>query len=279
MQHEQARAESLEEQWQKLPLSNDFMFCHVLSDLDTCRQFIERLLHIHIDRLEHVQPQKEMRVAADAKGIRFDLYIKGRDAVYDMEMQKSHKPDLLLRARYYQSTIDTDTLKAGDSYRKLTDVYIIFLCMFDPFSHGLPQYTVQRVFKEKPEAQCSNLVHEIYFNCTAYDQVNDTAEQRILKYIASGQAEDEFTGRLDMLVREARRNNLWKKDYMTLEMMKTEEREAGIAIGRDEGFETGMEQAARNLLGIGLPESQIMQVTGLSEERIRQLAQQSEHHL
>ncbi len=66
---------------------------------------------------------------------------------------------------------------------------------------------------------------------------------------------------------------------MTLEMMKTEEREAGIAIGRDEGFETGMEQAARNLLGIGLPESQIMQVTGLSEERIRQLAQQSEHHL
>lgn len=76
MEHEQARAESLEEQWQKLPLSNDFMFCHVLSDLDTCRQFIERLLHIHIDRLEYVQPQKEMHVAADAKGIRFDLYNK-----------------------------------------------------------------------------------------------------------------------------------------------------------------------------------------------------------
>ena len=75
---------------------------------------------------------------------------------------------------------------------------------------------------------------------------------------------------------------------MTLEMIKEDERLAGIAIGRDEGIligrdegiilgeQRGREQQARqtalSMLAEGFSAEQIARLTGLSVERVRQLA-------
>ena len=71
---------------------------------------------------------------------------------------------------------------------------------------------------------------------------------------------------------------------MTLEMIKQEERregldegiaigeERGIAIGRNEGINIGAEQVARSMLGRGYDLTEISELTGLSPERVRRLA-------
>ena len=68
---------------------------------------------------------------------------------------------------------------------------------------------------------------------------------------------------------------------MTLEMIKQEERQEGIAIGFDEGVAVGeergiaigAEQVARSMLGRGYDLTEISELTGLSLERVRQLAE------
>ena len=126
---------------------------------------------------------------------------------------------------------------------------------------------------------------------TGYASCFSTA-RRTLEYIARGKAVDGFTGRLEGLVAEARRNAHWRTEYMTLEMIKQEERregiaigfdegvavgeERGIAIGRDEGIVIGAEnrslETARSMLAEGFPVEQTARLTGLSLERVRRLA-------
>ena len=48
-------------------------------------------------------------------------------------------------------------------------------------------------------------------------------------------------------------------------------RSAGIAIGEERGFTAGAEQTARNMLAEGFPAEQVVRLTGLSPERVREL--------
>ena len=63
---------------------------------------------------------------------------------------------------------------------------------------------------------------------------------------------------------------------MTFEMKMQEERNAAYDAGREEGrcegIAAGAEQTARNMLAEGFPAEQVARLTGLSPERVRQLA-------
>ena len=59
---------------------------------------------------------------------------------------------------------------------------------------------------------------------------------------------------------------------MTFEMKMQEERNAAYDAGREEGIAAGAEQTARNMLAEGFPVDQTARITGLSPERVRQLA-------
>ena len=72
---------------------------------------------------------------------------------------------------------------------------------------------------------------------------------------------------------------------MTLEMIKQEERregldegiaigfDEGVAVGEERGIAIGAEQVARSMLAEGFPVEQTARLTGLSLERVRQLAE------
>ena len=63
---------------------------------------------------------------------------------------------------------------------------------------------------------------------------------------------------------------------MTFEMKMQEERNAAYDAGREEGIAAGAEhksvETARNMLAEGFPVDQTARITGLSPERVRQLA-------
>ena len=104
--------------WEDLTITDDFMFCKVMSDPDICKELLEILLHIKIERLVFQEPQKSFRLTSESKGIRLDVYVKDSNRVFDIELQTTNERNLELRTRYYQGVMDISELEKGDFFFK-----------------------------------------------------------------------------------------------------------------------------------------------------------------
>ena len=85
--------------WEDLTITDDFMFCKVMSDPDICKELLEILLHIKIERLEFHEPQKSFKLTSESRGIRLDVYVKDSNRVFDIELQTTNERNLELRTR------------------------------------------------------------------------------------------------------------------------------------------------------------------------------------
>ncbi len=93
--------------WEKLTLANNFLFCKIMeSEPNLCKHLIEILLHIKIGHLEIPQMEKSMKESVTSKGVRFDVFTKDKNRIFDLEIQTSNSPNLPKRSRYYQSIMD-----------------------------------------------------------------------------------------------------------------------------------------------------------------------------
>ena len=86
-------------------MSDDFMFGYVMRNPEICKELLERLLKIKIEKLEYPELQKSISPYYEAKGVRLDVYVKDSDKVFDIEIQNGKKSNLGKRTRYYQSMI------------------------------------------------------------------------------------------------------------------------------------------------------------------------------
>ena len=109
---------SLEKQWKNASLSNNFIFCRVMSEnLDLCKDFLEMLLNIQIERLQLSEAEKTIDVDFLSKGVRFDVYVKdGTGRCFDIEIQTTDRRNLPKRARYYQGILDISNLNQGFAF-------------------------------------------------------------------------------------------------------------------------------------------------------------------
>ena len=86
----------------ELTIKDDFMFGAVMSDPENCRELLEMILGISIDRIE-VSKEKSMVYHPEYKGVRLDVYARDeKNTCYNVEMQASRRPVLGKRSRYYQ---------------------------------------------------------------------------------------------------------------------------------------------------------------------------------
>lgn len=129
-------------------------------------------------------------------------------------------------------------------------------------------YTVRKTFAEKEGTAYTDGTHTVFFNCRAHASAVDAGVRNILASLACGEARDGFTAELERCVEQARGNAAWRREYMTLEMIKEEQRQIGIAIGE----ERRAEQAARNMLAEGFSAEDAARLSGLAVERVRGLA-------
>lgn len=90
--------------YDQLKFTDDFMFCKILeNNPDLCKELLEVILGVKIRKIERISKQKEIKVRADGKGVRFDVYLEDADnTVFDIEMQTTKKSELPKRSRYYQ---------------------------------------------------------------------------------------------------------------------------------------------------------------------------------
>lgn len=68
-------------------------------------------------RIEYIQSEHTEDKFYDSRGIRMDVYVKGSDKIYDVELQNGHYTDLLLRTRYYQAVSDIGSTSRRTKFR------------------------------------------------------------------------------------------------------------------------------------------------------------------
>ena len=123
--------------------------------------------------------------------------------------------------RYYQSTTDGDLLDKGVPYSELMESYIIFICPFNPF----PNAKVDRRFRsfrtycdQDKELALDDKAVKVVLNAAGTDDKDTPAELGgFLDYVMGKKDEsDPFVMELDEAVHMARKNEEWRREYMTL---------------------------------------------------------------
>ena len=230
----------------KIGITDDVMFCTVLSNSEDCREFLQRILGIEIEKIVVVGTQVSMKSNFHAKGVRLDVYAKDKkENAYDIEMQTTKMRELPLRSRYYHSEMDSYQIAAGEKYGNLKHSIVIFVCNFDLFAKNRSVYTFESICREDIEIHLQDKRKTIFININGSREDVPEELAHLLDYLKTKTPTDGFTERLEQRVLKIRKDTEWRDDYMTLEMKMDEKYEQGREQGLKEGIEQGIE------LGIG----------------------------
>ena len=265
------------EKWNSLTLANNFIFCKVLEENpDVCKELLEMLLDIKIDRIEQPKSEQTFKTDFDSRGIRLDVYVKdGTGRCFDIEIQTSSYMRLEKRARYYQGLMDVDSIQFGQEYSALKDSYVIFLCLGDAFGHRLPVYTFRYRAEEDKNILMNDGTVNIFFNATMYDKMQSENLRSFFKYLCGKNSDDNFTDRLSALVERVKMNAQWRHRYMTIEQEIKLQVEARTKERLNEKLNEKLDESkleiAKNLLKINISPEQIAMATGLSLEQVTSL--------
>ena len=141
------------------------------------------------------------------------------------------------RFRYYQSIIDSDILRTGESYASLKDSYIIFLCTFDPFKLERPIYTFESICTDDAESKVSCALKLetgakiVVCNACAYDKTS--ADMRdLFEYLTTHKIErkNTFVEKIDEAVQIANNNKKVRDRAMIADFKIEDARYEGIVI-------------------------------------------------
>ena len=265
--------------WEDLTFSDNFIFCKVMENEKICRQMIEILLDIKVEKIEYIDTEHTEDPFYETRGIRLDVYVKGTTEVYDVEMQNADYADLPLRARYYQSASDISTTPRRTKFKELKKTYIIFICKNDPFGAQLPLYTVKSIIHQAPQISYNDKTHKIFYNSSAWNKVENRELRAVLKYIYENIPTTDFTQNIEENVEIAKAKPVFKDDYMyfcdIVEDEKEKARDEALVEGRKEGLAEGAKNAtienARKLKAKNIDLNIIAECTGLTEKEVANL--------
>lgn len=221
------------------------MFGRVMRDPDICREVLERLLGLEIERIKYLNAEQVFDPATDAKGVRLDVFAKGSGRVFDIEMQVARRYGLGKRMRYYQALMDQACLGKGEDYLMLAESYIIFICDFDAYGFGRAAYHLDRVCSEEGDVHIGDEAHWLILNASAWREDVDADRARLLEYVHTNEAADDgLIHRIQDAVREANADAGWRESavgFMTVE----QDQRAQMHGARLEGLEQGREEGAQ----------------------------------
>lgn len=271
-------------QFKNLTIQDDFMFAKVMTaNLELTKKAIEVITGRKVEDIQFHKAQYTTNPYIEAKGTRFDVLLEGDDVRYDIEMQVRKQNDLTQRNTYYTSMLVVDSLRKGMSYKELPHIFVIFICIFDPFDAGKERY----IASERLCSEGKDITDEVNYN-GGYDKIYLNAGSvkptytegnkdltNFLEYIRNNVISDELTEEMNNLVENTRINAEVELEYMTLEEklneFKAEGREEGIAEGEKK---TRIETARNLLLMTDFSIDKISKITLLPAEKIEKLKQE-----
>lgn len=225
----------------ELTMKDNWMFGAVMIQDDNCKQFLERILGFQIESLT-IDLEKSIVYHPEYKGIRMDVIAKDENRThYNLEMQVLPKDFLPKRARYYSSQMDMELLASGTPYRELPDVFVIFICDFDPFEIKKYLYQFQMRTKEGLELQDGS---QYIFLSTKGEDKDQVPKELVtfLEFVRAGLEESEKTykdpyiAKLQKDIQKIKDSREMGRTYMWLEEMMEDERKEGREEGREEAL-------------------------------------------
>ena len=263
-----------------LTIADDFMFCKIMQDEETCKTFLEMTLADKIGKISFLSSQNAIITRAEAKLICLDVLVKDETGkTYDIEMQAVNEHNLAKRMRYYQAALDVLFLDKGEHYSNLNDSYIIFLCLFDSVGKNMPIYTFENICLEDKQTLLNDGTKKVIINANAFTKAENKNLSGFLEYVKTGKVTTEFTGRIENMIEKLKSNEQARSEYRFISGFEMDARyygrkegwQEGIKEGIAQGFVDGVMQTAKNLLDIGLSVENISKATGLSCNEIENL--------
>ena len=226
--------------YEELDITDPFIFAKVMSEKELCKPLLENILNIKIRDIVYVDYEETIQMTAKSKGIRLDRYVEDdNNTVFNLEMQTTTYKELPKRSRYYQGIIDLNMIEKGESYDILKESYVIFICTFDFFEKGRSVYEFENVCLEDSEIKLNDGTHKIFLN-TKGDKSDINKELKsLLEYFDGSEPESELTRRIDRKVIAARKNERWRREYMSLQMEMNLKYREGLKAGMKAGEEKG----------------------------------------
>ena len=231
-----------EKEFKSLTFTNDYMFSRVNETHPNISKGMIRIVtKIELTKYQLLKSQSVLNNHFDAKSVRYDVFVKSLKKHFDIEMQTIKDKDIIKRARYYASTMDTDSLTKGKKYKDLPDSIIIFICLYDPFPpFNKPIYVEKgRLFTDEKDisedTKYNNGCVKIYVNTKAdLDLIEDEDLKALLLYLNTGKVTDEFTKEIAEGLDETRNSKKEVRRYMTLQSVIDEKVEVAKQEGRNE---------------------------------------------
>lgn len=227
----------------------------------------ELLLKVILDRDDltvlSVKTQKELKNIL-GRSVWLDIYATDRqENKYNIEVQRSDKGADPKRARYHSAMLDSNMLDSGEDFNDLRENYVIFITENDVLGMSEPIYHVDRVIRES-NVQFNDGEHIIYVNGSM--RTSDSALGRLMNDFYSTDADKMNYKELSDKVRHYKES---EEGVKTMCEIWEEIRNEGLIEGK---IEASIEHATAMLKSGKLSMEEIAEFTGLSIEKVRELA-------
>ena len=225
----------------ELNLLDDFLFNSLLTypeyGREFCQMFLKILFRKEFKNLNIITQKSYIGHNTDLHGTRLDVYVESNDAaeidshntssIYDIEPDKNRaKADIRVlpkRVRFYHAIIDSRSLHSGQNYSSLKNVFVIFICPYDPFGDDRMIYTIKNQCTENPDLPYEDGIRTIFLYTKGKKGRDNKELSQLLTYMENTSRETAVTENLKTIQKMV---DIVKKDgEVTISYMKGFERD------------------------------------------------------
>ena len=154
---------------QSLCLMDDIFMAKCFAGHNEC---VDVLVRVILGRDDLTIESSEIQKTLKGLGRSVILDINARDKTgrkCNIEFQRKRRGAEPERARFHTSMIDVNSLKPGQDFTELPEVYVIFITEHDVLGYGLPLYTIERTITANGKS-FGDRSHIVYVNCEQRDE-------------------------------------------------------------------------------------------------------------
>lgn len=174
---------------QKMCLIDDELMEACFAGHKECVELLIRVI-LGRDDLKVKSAHVQKTLKGIRRSVRLDIYaIDSKGKRYNIEFQRLDSGAIPQRPRFNCSIIDVSSLKPGQDFSELPEVYVIFITEHDVLGYDLPLYTIDRVITENGQP-FGDGSHIVYVNCEHQD--SGTALGRLVHDLMCRDSGDKY---------------------------------------------------------------------------------------
>ena len=266
-------------------IRNDEIFKIVFGSNDRyeyLQDFLEGILHRRITHLAIRNDVALDKIHADNKLMRLDILVEainenGKKEKINVEMQNRNEYNIEERSHTYASGLVFDSLKKAENYLDIPKTIVIWVLGFNMFKEG-SYHEIARVKRDFNNEDLFDKIEYHYIQLPKFlEQVREikTKEEQWLAYISNSLNKEELEElfKMNRSIEEINRivdivlsdDDVWNELYNRLLDKNLE------SLKRAKAIKDGKQEVARKLLEKNESIEYIIDVTGLTEEEIKEL--------